>query len=322
MKKLGLLCLLLSLTVRVFAQKFSILSQGDYADSSFYHIEKIAENEFWICGEYGILKKIDTLGNISTLNFIPRGKHLLKIVRWKDYVFLSDDDGGVYRYNLNSKQWLQKEFNGFKNRCFYDFTITPQGTIILCGGTKAIAKGKKKIPHGFIAVSDTGLREIKKVWGSFRKFVFSVSTYYHGNYQALSYNGRSSIFIQSKDGRKWKKGKRIKGLIHDAVEYRDTLVFCGSNNMHYKEDGLLGCIDPVKKRDVVPQSGCIWSLQPFGDRLLGICRSGSLSVFNPLQENWNPINLPKAFSIYDAEVISQKKLILVGHGKRIYLAEF
>jgi hypothetical protein len=322
MKTLFLFTIILFYCFGAFAQNFKILSQGDYADSSFYHIEKIADNEYWICGEYGILKKIDTLGNISSLNFAPQGQHLLKIVRWNDFVFLSDDNGGLYRYDLKNKCWKIKEFENFKNRCFYDFTITDDGKIILCGGTKAIAKGKKKIPNGFIALSDTGFSTIKKVWGSFRKFVFSVSTQYKGEYQAVLFNGISSRFLKSKDGKKWKRGKSIRGLVHDVVVFQDTLVFCGSKNRHYKEDGLIGWIAPEKKRIGVQESGCIWSLQPFGKSLIGICRNGSISIFNPLQEEWKSIKLPQAFSIYDVEVISTKKLMLVGHGKRIYLAEF
>ncbi len=295
---------------------------GDYSDSSFYHIEKIEDNEFWICGEYGILKKIDTLGNLSSINFKSNGQHLLKVVRWRDYVFLSDDNGSMYRYNRKNNTWIAKKFNNFRNRCFYDFTITENGVIILCGGTKEIAKGIKKIPRGFIALTDTSLQSIEKVWGSFRKFVFSVSTIYEGKYSAIVFNGIQSTILRSKSGSKWKRGKSIKGLVHDAIVRQDTLIVCGSKNIHYKQDGIIGSIYPEKELKSISGSGCIWSLQPFGNELLGISRSGSICHLKSIKDNWVPIALPQAFSIYDVEVISEKKLILVGHGKRIYLAEF
>jgi hypothetical protein len=322
MKQTELVLLFIFFSLSIKAQQFKVLSKGDYSDSSFYHIEKIEANEFWICGEYGILKRMDTLGNISPINFKSNGQHLLKVVRWKDFVFLADDNGSMYRYHLKNNTWIVKEFPAYKNRCFYDFMITSNGGIILCGGTKEIAKGIKKIPHGFIAVTDTGLQNIEKVWGSFRKFVFSVSTTYEGKYTAIVFNGIQSTLFYSESGKKWKRGKSIKGLVHDAIVRHDTLLVCGSKNIHYKQDGIIGSIYPAKELKSISGSGCIWSLQPFGNELLGISRSGSICHLKSIKDNWVAIALPQVFSIYDVEVISEKKLILVGHGKRIYLAEF
>lgn len=58
---------------------------------------------------------------------------------------------------------LRKNLTTSENRCFYDFTITENGVIILCGGTKEIAKGIKKIPRGFIALTDTSLQSIERL---------------------------------------------------------------------------------------------------------------------------------------------------------------
>lgn len=322
MRKLIILCWIFLGFKAASGQQFKILSTGDYSDSSFYHIEKIDVNEFWICGEFGILKKLDTLGNLSTIPFQSNGEHLLKIIGWKDFVFLSGDNGGLYRYNRKDKTWLIKKPKHFENRCFYDFTITEEGEMILCGGTRAIAKGRKKIPNGFIAVCDTGFQNIKKVWSHYRKFCFSVSNQFEGNYQALVYNGLSSRIMESSNGKKWKKKNKIKGLVHDVIAFENSLVICGAKNIHYKEDGMIAVVYPQKSTQIIPASGCIWRLEKFRNQLLGISRSGEMAVFNPLNEKWKSIPLPQAFSIYDAEVFSNQKLILVGHGKKIFMADF
>jgi len=322
--KIQVILLLFFLLNQTFckAQKFTLLSDGNYADSSFYHIEKISENEFWICGEYGILKKTDTLGNLTSIAFNSEGKHLLKIKRWKHFVFVSTDNGSFYRYNLLTQQWMHKYFEAFENRCFYDFSITEEGTIITCGGTKAIAKGKKKIPHGFIAISDTGLSTMKSVWKSFRKFVFSVGEFHEGKYHAIVFNGIQSYILKSNKGLKWKRGKRMSGLVHSIKSFNGKLWVCGAKSIDYKKDGLVGKVYPKKETTFLPGTGCIWHLELFNETIIGICRNGSISLLNDSKLQWEPIIMPQPFSIYDLSVISKSKIILVGHGKRIYLAEF
>ena len=125
----------------LFAQEIVTLLSGKSSDSSFYHVERINDNEYWVCGEFGILKKLDTLGHIQNIEAPAEGMHLFKILRWNNYVFLAADHGKLIRYNLLTSEWKIKSFKGFKQRCFYDFTINDQGTIVLCGGHSKIAKG-------------------------------------------------------------------------------------------------------------------------------------------------------------------------------------
>ena len=58
MKQQIQLIILLLFYSNIFGQNIQVVSQGIESDSSFYHIEKINENEFWVAGECGILKKL------------------------------------------------------------------------------------------------------------------------------------------------------------------------------------------------------------------------------------------------------------------------
>ena len=58
MRKIITSLLLIIFWSNIIGQKVHILSKGVHSDSSYYCIEKITENEFWIGGESGILKKL------------------------------------------------------------------------------------------------------------------------------------------------------------------------------------------------------------------------------------------------------------------------
>jgi len=40
-----------------FGQKIQTILDGNKSDSSFYHLTKISDNEFWLGGKFGIISK-------------------------------------------------------------------------------------------------------------------------------------------------------------------------------------------------------------------------------------------------------------------------
>jgi hypothetical protein len=142
------------------AQTMTTLQLGNDDDSSYYHLTKITENEFWACGEKGIITKFDSIGHFQTMDIQTDGFNILKAERIGDYVLIATDDSRLMKYNLMSNTLQKVDFKSYKNRCFYDFLVLPQGKILLCGGATGISKGEKKIPFGFIAVTDSTLSEL------------------------------------------------------------------------------------------------------------------------------------------------------------------
>ena len=60
---------------------------------------------------------------------------------------MATDNGIIYRYDFEKKQFLRKEFSEFRNKCFFDLIILKNEQIVVCGGAKGISKGEKIILH-------------------------------------------------------------------------------------------------------------------------------------------------------------------------------
>ena len=96
------------------AQDFRVLQSIPSKDSSFYHIEKIAENEFWIGGENGLLYKTDTTGELSHINIDTKGHTLLRIRKNKNQVYLLTDTCLIICYNIDKKTASYHYFSNLK----------------------------------------------------------------------------------------------------------------------------------------------------------------------------------------------------------------
>ena len=321
MRFLRLLFLCLVYSSALNAQEIRCISKGIGSDSSFYSIAKINENEYWLCGETGILKRLDTLGNLQNISIPEYHGHLLKVMKWNDYVFLSSDEGAMYRYDLKLNRWLVKQFRGFEERCFYDFFISSDARLVICGGAKAIAKGKKRIPHGFVLQSDTSFSHQNILRKRVHEFNFLIRPDEHGNTRLLSFNGHRSKIYVSKNLKKWKKKESIRGLVHDILQSGDTLLYCGAGGIRYKEAGLFGCRPSVSIRQEIPDIGCIWRLQEHRGSFFGISRSGGLLEIEPRTARFLRRPLTENFSIYAIAFTPGGKCILAGNGKRIYMMD-
>ncbi len=314
------LVILLLFATNIFGQKIHVISQGIESDSSFYHIEKINENEFWAAGEYGILKKIDSLGNVSSQSFPNEGLNVLKIIKKENYIFIITDNAIIYRYDILNKIFIKKTFPNFKNKCFYDMIALQNGKLMVCGGTSGISKGEKKIPNGFIAILDYDLEEITIVWRNYRKFVWSLLELENGNILASTFNGLNTRIILTENYIDWKKDTKIKGLVHEIRFFDNNIWYVGARNIHFKESGIIGIKD--QKQLLLNKTGCLWSMELIKGKIIGVTANCNLTIFDKNKSEIEQIKNISPYAFYDIEKISESKIIIVGHGMSIYIIDF
>ena len=320
MKQQIQLIILLLFYSNIFGQNIQVVSQGIESDSSFYHIEKINENEFWVAGECGILKKIDSLGNVSSQKFPNEGLDILKIVKKENYIFIITNNALIYRYDIQKKIFIKKIFINFKNKCFYDILALQNGKLMVCGGTTGIANGKKKIPNGYIAILDYDLEEIKTVWKSYRLFVWSLLELENGNVLASTFNGLNTRIIRTENYIDWEKETKIKGLVHEITFFDNNVWYVGARSIHFRKNGIIGMKD--KKQLVLNKMGCLWSMDVILGKIISVTANCKLIIFDKNKVKIEQIkNLPP-FTFYDIEKISESKIIIVGHGKSICIIDF
>jgi hypothetical protein len=304
----------------LLAQTMTTLQLGNDNDSSYYHLTKITENEYWACGEKGIITSFDSVGHFQSMDIQTDGFNILKAERIADYVLIATDDSRIMKYDLLSKTLKKVDFKKYKNRCFYDFLVLPTGKILLCGGATGISKGEKEIPFGFIAVTDSNLSDPKKIWKSFRKFAWSLLQKKDGSITAAVFNGVNTSLINTKNLVHWKKQKKINGLVHEIKlkDNQDEMSYVGTASLHYNRKGILGLDD--KNNMIIDSSGCFWS-QEISHNFQIICsQKGQLYIFKNGQYS-KMFQLPTTFALYDMKIISNQKLLVVGHGKCAFLID-
>jgi hypothetical protein len=304
----------------IFSQQIKVISSGIETDSSFYHVTKISDNEFWAGGEYGIIKKIDSLGNVSGIDFKIGKEAVLKIERTKNYVFIMTDNAIIYRYDLENKILLKKEFSNFKNKCFYDFIVLKNEKILVCGGTSGISKGEKKIPRGFIALLNQDLTEITKVWKCYRKFAWSLLQIENGDILAATFNGINTKILKSEDCNHWKKDKKIKGLVHEIAIIDSNVWYAGARSIKFNKNGIIGLENQNKIQ--INGTGCLWSMDTLFDKIVTVTANGKVLIIDKITLQSKQIETTTPYAIYDIVKISDTKLLFVGHAKSMFIIDF
>jgi hypothetical protein len=289
-------------------------------DSSYYDIYKLSETETWLCGEHGVLKRMEQSGNVTTVDFPNTGAHLLKILRIANYVFIAADKGTLYRYDLTDGSWKVRQFLEFKNRCFYDICEGVNGSIVVCGGASKIARGKKNIPHGFIASLDIGLTAVPEIrWSSIRKFPWALLKKSNGSVLASVFNGISTQIYTAKtstDYFDWQPTDHIPGLVHSLNQFNGTVYYSGCKTIRYTKQGTWGSIGNQPAHNTVSESGLICNLVMVENRIYGFTQKGLLLQLLP--EHTIPIfNTPKGIAFYEGLIYSPNKLVLVGRAEEI-----
>ena len=293
--------------------------EGQRLDSSFYTICQVTDNEFWVGGEEGIIKSIDTLGNMTDLPLRTGGLSIIKMKKFGQYVYLTTSDAIIYRYDIKKKKFLEKKFEGFSNRCFYDIIQLYDGRLMVCGGSTALSQGRRKIPNGFVAVIEKDFSAIKMVWKSRRKFVWTMIQDQSGEVLAATFNGLNTYIISSTDLTKWSKKQRVKGLVYDLSDHFGSIWYCGSSSTKYRKNGVIGCLDDKDSRQVIRGKGCLWRLIPFEDQKLSVTYNGELIAIDHKERQVRTLDLPRRFSLYALRPLTKDKLLVVGSGMTAYL---
>ncbi len=300
------------------AQKMEIISASNNSDSSLYDICKLNSNEFWICGEHGILKTIDSSGNIGTISYNNEGKSFYKMVKFADYIYIAADKGTIYKFNtLKHKVDKIYSFQKYKEHSFYDLILLNNGKLVACGGKSKIVKTHLAIPSGFILEIDTAFSgKTKALWKNKFNFVWSL-TQDSSNIYASTFNGKSSkILIKHNNKGNFKKEYKIKALIHKIIAYQDTIWLLGSKNIHFYNDGIIGNIynDSVHLT-TISGKGCIWSLIFDNNSKFAFANNGSI-LFNQ-SLNWICSDLNSHRAIYAATRLNNRSIVMIGNGKTI-----
>lgn len=311
--------ILLFFSSNVFGQNIKVVSQSTESDSSFYDLERINNNEFWAGGESGILKKIDSLGNLSLLNYPNEGLNILKILKTEKSIFIITDNAVIYRYDILNKIFIKKTFPNFKNKCFYDIIALQNEKLMVCGGTTGISKGKKKIPKGFIALLDYDIEEIKTVWKSYGKFVWSLLKLENGNILAATFNGLNTRIIKTENYIDWKKETKIKGLVHEITFFDNNIWYVGARSIHFKENGIIGIKD--QKQLLLNKTGCLWIVNLINGKIISVTANSKLIILDRSSNEMEQIVITP-FPFYDIEKISESKILVVGHAKGISIIDF
>ncbi len=304
------------------AQTIQNISQGIESDSSFYHITKISNNEYWVGGEYGILKRMDSVGNISAINFPNEGLRILKIEKTNNYVFIATDNAVIYRYDIAKKEFIKKTFEVLKNKCFYDLIVLSDGNLLACGGSTGISKSVKEIPNGFIASMDQDFNNFNIVWNKRFKFAWSLLETNNHEILASTYNGLTSTIIKSEDRTAWKKDTKIKGLIYALYLIDNQIWYCGSKNYHIHKDGIIGSKESKNNRFCFNTSGCIWNMDCWNGKIIASTVSGEVVILNKETSQLSNILIPNTFALYDIQKISNSKYFFIGHGHTIKIVDF
>lgn len=299
------------------AQTVTVVSKGSDSENSYYDVARIGSNEYWAAGENGVLDKIDTLGNITSISANLNKESILRIQRVDSIIYLTSLEGSIFITDLDAngfKKISPPEFNG---KCIYDILPLKDGNLLLCGGKSGIAMGEKKIPAGFIAVADIELKNVTIVWKSTRHFVWSL-VQKDDQVMAAVFDGLNTKILQSNDFKIWKKERKIKGLVHDLSFIDNQIWFSGTKSINFKKDGIAG---NDKFSETAKNTGCIWAIKKTGDQVVGVTYTGEiLFVYDSLEiESYK---IPGASTLYEVATISNKKFIVVGHGSQAYILDF
>lgn len=305
--------------MNVHAQKVEALYQGSDIDSSYYDVYQVSDNDIWLGGEYGVLKRLHKDGTLSNISIPNNGSNILKFLRLGDYVYISADHGTIYKYNLQTTTCTRTEFPAFKHRCFYDLSYDNAGNLIVCGGSSGIGRGKKRIPNGFIAKVDTSLKHQPEViWKNTRKFVWALTQEGDNGFAAAVFNGVSTSIYHhlSLSSAELSKGRKIKGLVHALRMIDGELAYSGCRSIRYHKSGIWGFENSVASHQIIEKAGIICNLVKMNGTIYGFSQQGILYSLsgNTAQALLQADN---ASAFYEALPIDDSTLLLAGHGKSL-----
>ncbi|MGR3811407.1 WD40/YVTN/BNR-like repeat-containing protein [Jiulongibacter sp. NS-SX5] len=292
-----------------------VIQQGeDYADSSFYDILEV-NDELWIGGKYGILKKYRKDGSLENIDYPSENLDIYKMdMLDENRVIASADKGTILIHDLKKNEWESRQIEGYENSCFYNLAVLSPEKIYVSGGNSKIAHSKKTVPEGFILESTDGGITWKEVYSNPFKMVWCVKkNEFDGQLYALMYTiNKTHLFKFEND--KWNKVEKVGNSIFHEVQFLNNKDYIATGGWIGKK-GRLHLND---REVVINHSGLIWGrtanqkyeLYPAcnGQIVLGD-KKGNYQLFGK--------KLNKDFSIYETIFTSENTAIAIGSARTL-----
>ncbi len=301
---------------KIFAQNTLFIQAPASPDSSFYDIIKVQKNEYWICGEHGILKSVDSLGIITDIHGFPgKDNNLLKMLKLSDRILISGDKGYIYTFFFSSKKWKTLHIPSLKRRSIYSLLSLGDSIIYACGGNMPIAKGKRAIPRGFVYISTDQGESWRQVINKWNRFFWDMAyNPEQHNVAALGYSPLGSRIFEIKNDDFQKSAMHTKLLLHD-IEYapEQGLLACGGQ---YKKSGGKGKIYWFNQKKTIDfeSGGFIWSLIFDQQLKLLTAGPGTIHFTTPGSKQWQSKQILSPGNFYQSVKISDRKVFIIGSG--------
>ena len=311
---------LICLNKLVYSQEIIGWQTAYYPDNSYYDLAQVGPDEYWAAGEGGTLYSLDSTGNILELPFPDKEVNLLKILPAGKRIYLAADQGMLFFYDTNTHRFHSRHLGKkFDQLCIYDMMLLDEDNLLIVGGHNKIAKGEKTLPRGFIARIPSDLKqEPEIVWSNPFSFVWSVTSM-PGSEEiiAASFNGLNTHILSSMDmGFSFQKSSKIQGLVHHLAVWKGEVWYSGTKDIRFHRQGIMGKIG--NKEQIVVDGGCIWSILPFKDRLMGLNYRGELIITHASSLNTVTVKATD-YSLYEGIKVSPSQALVIGHGRRLYL---
>lgn len=302
---------------QLFAQHVQMVQNHYEGDSSYYDIARIAPNRYWMAGENGLLNEIDSEGNIHKVDFPNPNVNLLRIQAHNQQIYIGTDQGGLYKYDLETGYWSQAAVpKSFDKRCFYDMLLLPEeNKLLVSGGHQKIAKGQKTLPLGFIASIDLNFQEDLKIeHKNSLSFVWALA-YSGGQVYAASFTGiNTKILRASPESLSFKKQSSVPGLVHHLEASEGSVFYSGTATTKYAQHGIAGKVDGAQQW--LEGYGCIWSIKQVGDQWIALDYAGDVLLLNEEMKVEKRIEISQ-HSLYELETTQEGQAFIIGHGGKI-----
>ncbi|MCF8296682.1 MAG: hypothetical protein K9J13_03975 [Saprospiraceae bacterium] len=317
-----LIFLILCSLTNVYPQRIelSIIQNPTENDSSYYDINRIDDNNFWIVGKNGVINNINNEGKIESVKYPNKGINLYKVENLgKDLTIICGDKGSIYLYDKKNKSWCFKQIHNYEHRCFYSMSVVNDSTAFICGGHRRIGTAKKAIPSGFILKTSDKGQTWTEVYQNKKAMVWSVD--YNKSLKkvyAVCYSPfRSAIICSDENGTEWTSVfKNLKGLFHDfAFTANQQMMLVGSRNHKFNNKGKI--IQPdLNSFFTSVNHGALWGLTKLGNTFFA-CGYLGATCYKKSNGEWFFLKNPLNTNLYEFAVIDNNSAYIIGSWKTI-----
>lgn len=311
------------------AQVIQCVQAGNASgDSSYYDVFRKTENEYWLGGKSGILKKY-TPGKLPEDVVYPNtGVSILRINRMGERMVLAADKGTLY-FQEPDGGWCVRQIPGYRKYSLYDLLVVDSLTAFVCGGKSKIAVGERTIPFGFILVTQDGGNTWKRVMGSWKSMIWRLhQDSASRQIFALTYSPFGTrVWVGDSSGIKWKPtAVRHPELLHDIAPSSGCswrLAGGKSGNLRKNASCLLES-DGSTCFSVsgVPEAGLIWDYTENEHFELATACRGNLLVRDKRKKSpWQCLQMASGANLYEAVFMGKSEVLIIGSNKCLYRIE-